>query len=363
MVGVPAATASEQAPLIDSAAIVEQVREDLAGVGIDTAPVDTAVTDAVDRAVASIVPEATAANTTGPDSAAADTPYAPATNPNPLGLGQTPPAAGQPVSQETGAQAAEGQVAQVSDPNYRWRSDLSSKLMAANPTADHVLHRVPGSWFDAPRIPEESVLAQNQGKSLYGPGTPLYIGESKMCTLGVVGTDAQGRKVGLTAGHCGEPGELVASADSWQVGPSGTVVASNAAHDYSVIEFGSNAELTRSYNGVTVNEVGGAPVTLGQQLCKQGVATGFTCGITWAGDGNTQLSQVCASVGDSGGPVLAGNRLVGLVSGGSLPDPNLACRTPLQGVLFMPTVSTSINAVLADLEASGGPGAGFVLAE
>lgn len=266
----------------------------------------------------------------------------------------------QPAPVETSVSAEPYQ--QISDPNYRWRSDMSSKVLAAKPTVDHVLHRVPGSWFDAPRIPHESVLAQNRGNSLFGPGTPLYIGDSKMCTLGVVGMDAAGRKIGLTAGHCGQPGEQVTSADSWQIGPTGTVVASNAHHDYSVIEFGPNAELTRSYNGVTVNHLGGAPVGTGQQLCKQGVATGYTCGIAWVDDQTVQFSQVCASVGDSGGPVLAGDRLVGLVSGGALPNPHLSCRSPLQGPIFMPTVSSGINAILAHLNATGGPGAGFVLA-
>ncbi len=332
LLGAPTAGAQgapEPAPLVDVGAFVEQVRDDLSHVGINTAPVDPVLTDAVDQVLTEVIPT--------PATVTEET---------------VEPAAPEPYSA----------TAEFADPNYRWESDLSSKVLAGKPTADHVLHRVAGSWFDAPRIPEESVLAQNRGNSLYGPGTPIYIGDSKMCTLGVAGTDAAGRKVGLTAGHCGEPGEQVASADSWQLGPTGTVVASNAHHDYSVIEFGSNTELTRSYNGVTVNQVGGAPATTGQQLCKQGVATGFTCGITWVDDRDVQFSQVCASVGDSGGPVLVGDRLVGLVSGGSLPNPALTCRSPLQGALFMPTVSTSMNAVLAHLNATGGPGSGFVLA-
>ncbi len=40
-----------------------------------------------------------------------------------------------------------------------------------------------------------------RGKSLYGPGTPLYVNQDTMCTLTAAGTDAAGRKVGLTAGH------------------------------------------------------------------------------------------------------------------------------------------------------------------
>lgn len=323
---------------VDSAQLVDQVRADLASVGIPTAPVDKSITDAVDKTITDVVPQ----------EFLAWNPAAPFADP----VEVTPEIRERFVSEEF----------VPLDPNYRWQMDPVSKAMAGKPTSEFILHRVPGSWFDAPRIPEESMVVQNQDASLYGPGTPVYIGGNMMCTLGVVGTDSEGRKVGLTAGHCGKAGDKVFSADSWQVGPTGTVVASNYLHDYSVIELGSNAEITRSYNGVTVNSVGG-PVSPGQLLCKQGVATGNTCGNVWSADSYSQVSQVCAMMGDSGGPVMAGDRMVGMISGGSLPFPELACRTPLQGALFMPTVSTSMDNVVQDLDARGGVGAGFQLAE
>jgi V8-like Glu-specific endopeptidase len=93
------------------------------------------------------------------------------------------------------------------------------------------------------------------------------------------------------------------------------------------------------------------------------VATGHTCGNVWAADDQVQISQLCAMVGDSGAPVLAGDRLVGMVSGGVLPDQRLSCQTPLQGQLFMPTASQTIDSVLADVDARGGVGAGFRLAD
>ena len=129
-----------------------------------------------------------------------------------------------------------------------------------------------------------------------------------------------------------------------------------------MIELGSNAEVSRSYNGVTVNHIGGT-VQPGDVLCKQGVATGNTCGPTLMADKNLQISQVCAMVGDSGAPVMRGDRMVGMVSGGTLPNQNLSCRTPLQGFLFMPTASTSMDAVVFDLESRGGVGTGFILAD
>lgn len=247
---------------------------------------------------------------------------------------------------------------QLDGPNYHWREDTSSKALAGSST-DPVLQRVQGSWFDAPDIPQASRDAEERGVSLYGPGTPVYVGDSMMCTLGVAGHDVEGRKIGLTAGHCGNPGDVVTSADSFGVGASGQVVASNKALDYSVIEFGDNAEVTNSYNGITINSLGGSVPAAGEVLCKQGVATGHTCGNTWTADNRVMITQICAMQGDSGAPVMRGGQVVGLISGGMLPYYQLQCQTPLQGQLFMPTVVTSMANIVADIDATGGPGAGL----
>ncbi|QGU03958.1 S1 family peptidase [Corynebacterium comes] len=341
---------------VSSADVLNQVRGQLATIGVHTQGVDAAVTDAVDAAIVAHVPNTTLRETTPEDLV---TEVAVGESSRAEYVEQTD------LQVEITDEMRERFVEEDSvplDQNYVWTDDPVSKVMAGKPFADWILHRVPGSWFDAPRIPEESMVVQNQDASLYGPGTPIYLGDSMMCTLGAAGTDAQGRKVAITAGHCGQPGDQVWSADSWQVGPTGTVVASNQLYDYSVIELGSNAEVTRSYNGVTVNSVGG-PVAPGDILCKQGVATGNTCGNVWSVDEELQVSQVCAMVGDSGAPVLAGDRMVGMVSGGVWGDQRLSCQSPLQGQLFMPTASIAMDAVLADVNARGGVGAGFRLAD
>ncbi|SFG21080.1 hypothetical protein SAMN05660282_00294 [Corynebacterium spheniscorum] len=312
-------------PHVDSAHAINQVRGELARHGITTPEVDPALTNQIDQQLKDVLPVYTS-----PDS------------PTPSGPGAA-----------AATYAADG-------PNYQWRSDLQSQIMALH--RGPVLHRVEGSWFNAPDIPEESRAAEAAGTSLYGPGTPLFIGPKMICTLGVAGYDSAGRKIGITAGHCGAPGDMVVSADSWKLGPSGTVVYSHPGNDYSVIEFGSNAQISRSYNGVTINELGGVAAT-GEMLCKMGVATGYTCGVNWQQQGRMITSQVCATAGDSGGPLLAGDRMVGMVSRGILPFYELACHTPLQGPLFMPTVGTSVEDVLADLDANGGVGAGFRLAD
>lgn len=243
------------------------------------------------------------------------------------------------------------------NPSYVWSNDPLSQFMAGRPGP--VLHRVPGSWFSSPDIPKESRDAEARGVSLYGPGTPVFVDDG-MCTLTAAGYDSAGRKIGITAGHCGQPGTRVTSADSPNVGVTGTIVRSNKDLDYAVIVFNDRAEVTRSYNGVTIDGVGGR-VDAGNTLCKRGVATGHSCGITWISQPDYNINQVCARPGDSGGPVIRDGRLVGMINGGVLPYDVLACNTPLQGAAFMPTVSNHMDPMLADMEATGGPGQGFHL--
>ena len=96
-------------------------------------------------------------------------------------------------------------------------------------------------------------------------------------------------------------------------------------------------------------------------MCKTGVATGTTCSISWLRNESTNLNQLCAMRGDSGAPVYIGKRLVGMISGGMVARGE--CVTPWQGPLHSPTVSTSMPAVVADMNANGGTGAGFKLAQ
>ncbi|STC69892.1 S1 family peptidase [Corynebacterium pilosum] len=350
------------APL-NSAQIVDQVRADASAVGITLPQVDPSLTEAIDNSVNQFLPQQPVLNDDAPAPADPEPVQEPVQEPSEaqpaLGVTQGPVLTNpNPI----GLNAEEEPLPVTTNQNYWWRDDVVSKVMAAKPFADYVLHRVPGSWFDAPRIPEESNQVMTNGASLYGPGTPIYVGEDALCTLTMAGTDADGRKVGITAGHCGEVGEAVSSADSWQIGPSGTVVSKNEYLDYAVIEFGSNAEVTNTYNGATAYSVGGEPQP-GEIVCKNGVATGETCGMTLVTAEDIQVNQVCAMVGDSGAPVFHRGRVVGMVNGGVLPRPyNMECNSPWQGALHAPTASTRMDAVVADLNAQGGVGAGFTLA-
>lgn len=249
----------------------------------------------------------------------------------------------------TGLPAANADELSGTPGNYVWRSDIASKTLAGKPFADSVLHRVPGSYHDAPRIPDAAREAQARGNALYGPGTPVYVGRGDtalFCTIAAAGLDDAGNNVALTAGHCANEGDPVVSADAEGLGQTGTVVAVDRAMDFALIRLAPNTEVTRSYDGLTINHLGAAPVQPGQTVCKKGVASGVTCGITWYDWQAMNINQVCAMQGDSGAPLYVGDRLVGFINGGMFPPPfALACHSPLQGPVHSPTGAARADAV------------------
>lgn len=239
--------------------------------------------------------------------------------------------------------------------NYKWNYDIGSQIMALK--QGPVLHRSTVSFFNAPEIPQEARDAEARGKVLYGPGTPIFVHDfngvpKSLCTLGIVGIDKAGRYVGITAAHCGGFGQKVSSADEQSIPPSGTIVGGNKARDYSVIVFDKKVAevVSRTYDGVTVNSLSGS-ANDGEQICKKGVGTGMTCGLNLVTSESVSFSQVCATQGDSGAPILRGDQLVGFLSGGMdiVPGMDTSCRTPLQGFLHSPAVVNTSEQVMADL--------------
>lgn len=241
-------------------------------------------------------------------------------------------------------------------PNHEWVNDPLSQLLAGRPGP--VLHRVDGSWFDAPDAPPEAYDPALGNSNLMGPSTPLFVGDNKLCTLTVAGYDEAGRKVGFTAAHCGEVGDRVYSADSWGRGPAGTVAYSQPAKGFDVIEFSPETTVSRSYNGVTVNALGQSGAE-GTQVWKQGVGTGRTGGITLTSSNRSIVAHLCSMHGDSGAPVMVGDSLVGMIQGGVFN--NAPCTTPLQGPLHTPVIFSQIAPIMEDIDLNAQVGAGFRL--
>ncbi|WP_067696435.1 S1 family peptidase [Nocardia jejuensis] len=202
-----------------------------------------------------------------------------------------------------------------------------------------------------------------------GGGSGIYVEQlddptsSAQCTLTAIGFDSENRLVGITAGHCGEVGARIA-AEYTRSGGIGMIVQKSANNDWAVIQFDpSRVDPTRQVAQSTIAGIG-APPKIGDIACKNGRTTGFTCGPVWEATGNWFRSQVCANHGDSGAPVLLGDRLVGMVVAGTNFDAGpisieLPACTGSGDIIHEPELSTTIAMVLADINRHGGVGAGF----
>lgn len=216
-------------------------------------------------------------------------------------------------------------------------------------------HRVLGHYFTSPSVPPEQRATPT--RAIVGPSTPIRLGNN-ICTVAVTGTDARGAKIAITAGHCGGIGQDVSSYDAPAAGSIGTI-SRVVAGDIAVITLHPHVNITRSYNGVTIDQLGGPQPMPWDTLCKTGITTGTSCGPVLT-SGHTQImTHFCGSFGDSGAPIYAGNRLVGVLNGGVAGVPS--CRTPIQGPLHAPGIGTPWGTIAAALN-DGGAGSGLRLA-
>jgi len=215
-----------------------------------------------------------------------------------------------------------------------------------------------------------AVPASAQAAAPIGGGTPIVVGGTAGCTVTAAGTDGGGQQVAFTAAHCSEQlGAPVMIENDPGAGVVGTVVARNEVLDYAVVALNGRATPVRQA-GVT--GTGPAPA-FGDVVCKAGMATGLSCGITWQERDGWFWSQMCAGHGDSGAPVTRDGRVVGMVSGGDMP-PNSGsagdsvggvlppCLAPIQSPFFLPALAVSFEKQVGDATARHWPGGGFRMA-
>lgn len=210
---------------------------------------------------------------------------------------------------------------------------------------------------------------------IVGGGAGLLIGtgsSAQLCTLNSIGRDRFGGLVGLTAGHCGSVGETVrleTAAGSGVIGVVRSSVLTAAPSsvsglDYAVITFATaKVRPTATRGRVMIAGVGRDPA-VGATVCKQGRTTGFSCGPVLRPLAPTSIVvATCAQPGDSGGPVIAGGRVVGLLRGsvvysGTAGSAYPSCSTPADAGRT-PAAASSMSAIVADLGRAGGVGAGY----
>ncbi len=212
-----------------------------------------------------------------------------------------------------------------------------------------------GSLSSATGVADEKVVL--------GVGAGIAVNGDSPCTLTTIGHDGSGDLIGFTSAHCGGPGSAVESAGR----TVGTVVATDTSLDYAVIKFDS-AKVTpvADVDGFAINGVGPLP-GIGQEVCEQSSATGHNCSYIGIGNVNPALVSVhgCRNPDDQGAPVTANDVLIGMiVNWGPLgAQPPLPCsfNVPPVHPYFYPhgIKIASVAAIIADVTAKGGPGAGF----
>lgn len=208
--------------------------------------------------------------------------------------------------------------------------------------------------------PQSQTRIIHPAHSPLAPGAPIDIsthiphpGEQfhyNICTVAYSFTDEAGTGYAITASHCGREGDLVWAGQAnnrfqWPAEPIGSFIYSDlytvdsSDLDIAIIELNANAYDASVAGGseAALNPMATAIADrldfLPEHVCKNGRITGITCGDTTAAqalgklnthdgsvlDARSARAALCATTGDSGGPVYAelnGEQvIVGLVSG------------------------------------------------
>jgi len=131
----------------------------------------------------------------------------------------------------------------------------------------------------------------------------------------------------VTAGHCtdGVSTWYTSSAMTTTIGT--TTATSYPSNDFGVVRY-TNTAVPHPGTIGTVDITGTATAYIGQSVCRRGATTGVHCGVVTAlnatvnyGSGAVVYgliqTNICAEPGDSGGPLYAGDKVIGILSGGS----------------------------------------------
>jgi hypothetical protein len=196
--------------------------------------------------------------------------------------------------------------------------------------------------------------AAADGAVVLGGGAGITV-NGTLCTLTTIGHDKSGELVGFTAASCGGPGSPVAAVGGANVG---SVVVAEDSLKYAVVKFDpAQVTPTANFGGFAINGVGPDP-DFRQPACTDGAATGSQCGRITTLPGplpGRNMAGATFQPGDEGRPVTADNLLIGVAYGGWVTTPD-----PFYGGGNQPESHVVLfSAILNDVNAKGGPGAGF----
>ncbi|MFE6487200.1 S1 family peptidase [Streptomyces sp. NPDC057757] len=162
-------------------------------------------------------------------------------------------------------------------------------------------------------------------RTLLSGGDAIYAGGSR-CSAGV-NVQSGSTYYFVTAGHCtaGQSTWYTSSAMTTAIGP--TIGTSYPSNDFGVIRY-ANPAVPRPGTIGGVEITGTATAYVGQSVCRRGSTTGVRCGVVTGLNATVNYASgdivyglirtnVCAEPGDSGGPLYSGDKVIGILSGGS----------------------------------------------
>ncbi|PWI20133.1 serine protease [Streptomyces sp. Act143] len=162
-------------------------------------------------------------------------------------------------------------------------------------------------------------------RTLLSGGDGIYTA-ARRCSAGV-NVQSGATYYFITAGHCtdGTATWYTSATAATAIGP--TTGTSFPGDDFGVVRY-TNAAVPHPGTIGTVDVTGTATAYVGQSVCRRGAATGVHCGRVTAlnatvnyGGGDIVYgliqTSICAEPGDSGGPLYAGDKVIGILSGGS----------------------------------------------
>lgn len=162
-----------------------------------------------------------------------------------------------------------------------------------------------------------------------GPGSEIDIVQNETaegievaaCTLGVLATTPDGRRVGVTAGHCGKVGQEVTVPAPGQaralisVGKfekssnpptkivDGREVSTNISHpDWGTVSFKPGVPLVNRLGKAAPRSLGKARI--GDKVCSQGRTSGWVCGAVTDVTANRFRTDLKLRSGDSGASLI-----------------------------------------------------------
>jgi streptogrisin B len=131
----------------------------------------------------------------------------------------------------------------------------------------------------------------------------------------------------VTAGHCTDGVSTWYTTSGLTTTVGTTVATSFPSDDFGVVRY-SNPAVPHPGTIGSVDVTGTATAYAGQSVCRRGATTGVRCGVVTALNATVNYgsgavvhgliqTNICAEPGDSGGPLYAGDKVIGILSGGS----------------------------------------------